>query len=52
MLKGLNYDRNITQFYGACLRPGASPMLLSEFMEGVCSRQCQHSLCSTTDGSV
>jgi hypothetical protein len=35
MLKGLNYDCNITQFYGACIQPGARPMLISEFMEGV-----------------
>ena len=38
MLKGLNYDGNITQFYGACIQPGARPMLISEFMEGVDTR--------------
>ena len=35
ILKGLNYDCNITQFYGACIQPGGRPMLISEFMEGV-----------------
>ncbi len=35
ILKGLNYDRNIVQFYGACLQPGTDPMLVTEFMEGV-----------------
>jgi hypothetical protein len=34
ILKGLNYDRNIVQFYGACIREGADPMLVTEFMEG------------------
>ena len=40
MLKGLNYDGNITQFYGACIQPGARPMLISEFMEGVTPEMC------------
>ena len=35
VLKGLNYDGNIVQFYGACLREGADPMLVTEYMEGV-----------------
>ena len=34
ILKGLNYDRNIVQFYGACIREGTDPMLVVEFMEG------------------
>jgi serine/threonine protein kinase len=34
ILKGLNYDGNIVQFYGACLREGADPMLVTEYMEG------------------
>ena len=34
ILKGLNYDRNIVQFYGACIRQGSDPMLVTEFMEG------------------
>ena len=34
VLKGLNYDGNIVQFYGACLREGADPMLVTEYMEG------------------
>ncbi len=34
ILKSLNYDRNIVQFYGACLQPGADPMLVCELMEG------------------
>ena len=29
-LKSLNYDRNITQFYGACMRPGQDLMLVTE----------------------
>lgn len=41
MLKGLNYDCNITQFYGACIQPGGHPMLISEFMDGVsCAPGC------------
>ena len=34
VLKGLNYDRNIVQFYGACIQDGSDPMLVTEFMEG------------------
>jgi len=34
ILKGLNYDRNIVQFYGACLQQGRDPMLVCEYMEG------------------
>ena len=34
ILKGLNYDRNIVQFYGACIRECSDPMLVTEFMEG------------------
>ena len=34
MLKGLNYDRNIVQFYGACIRQGYEPLLITEYMEG------------------
>jgi Protein tyrosine and serine/threonine kinase len=34
ILKGLNYDRNIVQFYGACIREGADPLLITEYMEG------------------
>jgi serine/threonine protein kinase len=34
MLKGLNYDRNIVQFYGACTRQGCQPLLITEYMEG------------------
>jgi hypothetical protein len=34
MLKGLNYDRNIVQFYGACIRQGCDPLLITEYMEG------------------
>ncbi len=30
ILKSLNYDRNITQFYGACIRPGQDLMLVTE----------------------
>ena len=33
ILKSLNYDKNIVQFYGAVLRPGVEPMLVLEFME-------------------
>ena len=36
ILKSLNYDRNIVQFYGACLQEGSDPMLVCEFMEGGC----------------
>jgi serine/threonine protein kinase len=36
ILKGLNYDRNIVQFYGACIQEGSNPMLVTEFMEGAC----------------
>ena len=39
ILKSLNYDRNIVQFYGACLRPGGDPLLVCEYMEGeTCTR--------------
>lgn len=34
LLKSLNYDRNIVQFYGARLRVGQTPMMVLEFMEG------------------
>mmetsp|Transcript_2752 Transcript_2752/g.8109 ORF Transcript_2752/g.8109 Transcript_2752/m.8109 type:complete len:738 (-) Transcript_2752:958-3171(-) len=34
LLKGLNYDRNIVQFYGVCLEEGEQPMLVCELMEG------------------
>jgi serine/threonine protein kinase len=34
ILKGLNYDRNIVQFYGACIRRGVPPLLVTEYMEG------------------
>jgi serine/threonine protein kinase len=34
ILKSLNYDRNIVQFYGACLQEGSDPMLVCEYMEG------------------
>lgn len=27
---GLNYDRNIVQFYGVCLQEGSQPMLICE----------------------
>ena len=30
ILKSLNYDKNITQFYGACIRPGEDLMLVTE----------------------
>jgi len=40
ILKGLNYDRNIVQFYGACLQPGRDPMLVCEYMEGAYLPQC------------
>ena len=33
LLKSLNYDRNIVQFYGARLKHGAAPMMVLEFME-------------------
>ena len=33
ILKSLNYDKNIVQFFGAVLRPGVEPMLVLEFME-------------------
>jgi len=34
LLKGLNYDRNIVQFYGVCLQEGSQPMLICELMAG------------------
>ena len=34
ILKSLNYDRNIVQFYGATLQPGRDLMLVTELMEG------------------
>ena len=37
ILKSLNYDKNIVQFLGAVLRPGAEPMLVLEFMEVRCT---------------
>ena len=33
LLKSLNYDRNIVQFYGARLKHGAAPMMVLEYME-------------------
>ncbi len=30
ILKGLNYNSHIVQFYGACMPPGRDPMLLTE----------------------
>ncbi len=35
ILKSLNYDRNITQFYGACIRPGQDLMLVTEVRTSV-----------------
>ena len=34
ILRSLNYDRNVVQFYGACLQEGSDPMLVTEYMEG------------------
>jgi len=35
ILKSISYDRNIVQFYGACLKSATSePMLLLEYCEG------------------
>ncbi len=42
MLKGLNYDRNIVQFYGARLQTGRDPMLVCEYMEGACRNFLLH----------
>lgn len=36
---GLNYDRNIVQFYGVCLEEGEQPMLVCELMEVNSSQQ-------------
>lgn len=33
MMEQLSFDRNIVQFYGACLAP-PHPMLILEYMEG------------------
>ena len=58
MLKGLNYDRNIVQFYGACIKPGASPMLVCEFMEGghilaiLCHAAFEKQCCVTAAGDT
>lgn len=30
---GLNYDRNIVQFYGVCLQEGSPPMLICEVQQ-------------------
>ena len=30
ILKSLNYDRNVVQFYGACLLSGRTPMLVRQ----------------------
>ena len=38
ILKSLNYDKNIVQFYGACMRPGQDLMLVTEV-----SAPCRHS---------
>ncbi|KAK9811452.1 hypothetical protein WJX72_004105 [[Myrmecia] bisecta] len=38
ILKSLSFDRNIVQFYGACLQEGR-PMLVLEYMEGGDVRQ-------------
>ena len=35
----LSYDRNMVQFYGACLDP-ACPMLVLEYMEGGDLQSC------------
>ncbi|KAK9829556.1 hypothetical protein WJX72_006471 [[Myrmecia] bisecta] len=42
MLKKLSYDRNIVQFYGACMQEG-KPMLVLEYMEGGDLRQAMSS---------
>ncbi len=35
ILKSISYDRNIVQFYGACLKSATNePMLLLEYCEG------------------
>ena len=48
ILKGLNYDRNVIQFYGACLQLGRDPMLVCEYMEGGHSTQLHMCLDSHT----
>ena len=52
ILKSLNYDRNIVQFYGACLRPGGDPLLVCEYMEGevICPRPSPLVCCPATSG--
>ena len=44
ILKSLNYDRNIVQFYGATLQPGRDLMLVTELMEGA-AKHIQNHLC-------
>jgi hypothetical protein len=41
ILKGLNYDRNIVQFYGACIREACDPLLITEYMEGAPANRLQ-----------
>jgi hypothetical protein len=41
LLKSLNYDRNIVQFYGARLKHGSAPMMVLEYME-VCLGRHQY----------
>ena len=42
ILKSLNYDKNIVQFYGACMRPGQDLMLVTEVGRGglLCIHRC------------
>ncbi|KAK9829623.1 hypothetical protein WJX72_006940 [[Myrmecia] bisecta] len=42
ILKSLSFDRNIVQFYGACVQ-GGKPMLVLEYMEGGDLRQAMSS---------
>jgi serine/threonine protein kinase len=52
ILKGLNYDRNIVQFYGACIQEGTDPMLVVEYMEGGCFRLPASTCCSYPEYSA
>ena len=44
ILKSLNYDRNIVQFYGACLLSGLTPMLVRSTPCRTASRDIPYSL--------
>ena len=52
ILKSLNYDRNITQFYGACIRPGQDLMLVTEVRARAMVQSPPRSPCSACSSKL